>query len=141
MYREPATTPRDILVSAFSGKLFGLERRTGKIRWELTLAHSQGVVDLHIGDTVILAVTTRMLAFIDYATGKLLREVQQTSDNLSIRPTALLDGEHIHVARDGEVSCYTLSGDHVWTQPFAGKGYGAVALGFPGNVRQTDVRD
>jgi len=50
----------------------------------------------------------------------------------------MIDGGQIFIARNGEVACYTLAGDAVWVQSFQGMGFGSVALGVPGAVRQAD---
>lgn len=47
-------------------------------------------------------------------------------------------GGHIYVGRAGTVSCMTTRGQPVWVQKFEGKGFGSVALGFAGNIRQAD---
>ena len=140
MYRDPPETNRDLLITAFGGKVFALERTHGAVRWHLVLEDNAFVIDLHIGATVVLAVTISLLVFIDYATGSVHRKVEQAGKHRAARPQVLIDGQHLFVARNGEVVCYTLGGDHLWTQPFIGQGYGEVALGFPGNVRQADDR-
>lgn len=140
MHREAPETNRDLLITAFGGKMFALERANGAVRWHLVLENNAFVIDLHIGATVVLAVTISLLVFIDYATGSVHRKVKQAGEYRAARPQVLIDGQHLFVARNGEVVCYTLGGDHVWTQPFTGQGYGEVALGFPGNVRQADDR-
>ncbi|AKV00144.1 hypothetical protein AKJ09_06807 [Labilithrix luteola] len=50
----------------------------------------------------------------------------------------LFDQGQLIVSALGSVACLTLPGELVWQQPFSGEGYGAVAAGFPGNVRQAD---
>jgi outer membrane protein assembly factor BamB len=138
MYREHSETDRDLLIAAFGGKLFALERATGRVRWEVILTPPCNVVDLHIGRTIVLAVTGRHLTFVDYATGAVRRVVEQAGEHLTNRPSVLIDGAQIFIGSNGEVCCYTQDGDLVWVQPFAGKGFGGVALGFPDNVRQVD---
>lgn len=142
MYRDAANPGRDLLITAFASQVFAVERATGLLRWHLRIEDSTfaGVIDLHIGATVVLAVNMAHLVFIEYATGKLLRKVKQAGEYAAVRPIVLLDGEHIFVGRHGEAACYTLSGDPVWVQSFPGKGVGHMSLGFPGNVRQGDDR-
>lgn len=140
MYREAGATNRDLLITAFAGKVFALERANGAVRWHQVIGEAPFVIDLHIGATVVLAVTGSLLVFIDYASGTILRKVEQVGEHRAERPQVLIDGEHLFVARNGEVVCYTAGGDHVWTQPFRGQGFGNIALGFPNNVRQADDR-
>jgi outer membrane protein assembly factor BamB len=137
MYRTPATENRSILVTAFSGKIFGLDRVSGAQRWAFEFDAHAGEVELAIESGVVVACNFNKLAFIDYATGAVLRIVNLVGE-YPRRPTMLVDQGQILIARNGEVACYALSGDALWLQPFTGKGFGTIALGLPGNIRQAD---
>lgn len=137
MYREPAETDRDLLITAFHGRVLALERATGHVRWEVVLAQG-GHVDLHVGHTTVLTATAQNLVFLDYATGAVRRVIELTTDSVARRPVVLVDGERLFVGYAGELRCYTQDGELVWTRPFTGSGFSALALGFPGNVRQAD---
>lgn len=136
MYRVDAGPDRSILVTAFSSQVFGLDRQTGQILWQQTMTAGT-VVELAILEAVVVAVDGRTIAFIDYRSGQLLKSVALAGEYTS-RPVMLIDGPHVYVTHNGAVSCYTSRGDVVWLQPFRGKGFGAVALAFPGNARQAD---
>lgn len=135
MYRSDAAVDRSVLIAAFGSRVFGIERGSGQIRWEAELAGAD--VEIVIADATVIAATQTHLAFIDYRSGTIHKSVALQGNWIG-RPTMIIDGEHIYVGGNGEVSCYTLRGDAVWLQPFKGKGTGAVALGVPGNVRQAD---
>lgn len=143
MYRASAAEDRSVLVTAFKGRVFGLDRATGQVRWEVSLllqASGWGVEDeteIWIGGDVVIACSTRSLAFISYPDGRLLAS-KPIPGSYPARPTMLVDGEHVYVGRGGELSCFTTRGDLVWFQPFQGKGLGSLAIGLPGNVRQAD---
>lgn len=136
MYRANIASDRGVLLSAFGGKLFGLDRMTGHSRWAVELEGGSEVELAVEGDTVI-ACTWRRLTFIRYSDGQVLKQITLAGE-YPYRPVMLVDDGQIFVARNGEVSCYTLQGDLIWLQPFKGLGLGAVALALPGNVRQAD---
>jgi len=95
------------------------------------------VVELAVFDNVVVAVNGFVLVFLAYRTGQLHKQVKLAGQP-STRAVMLIDGHHVYVANNGEVSCYSSSGDLVWLQPFKGFGFGAVALALPGNARQAD---
>lgn len=136
MYRASSAEDRSILVSAFSGKVFGLDRVTGQQRWSVNLQDA-GEVELAVRDGMVVACTWRVLSFIRYDNGHLVKRVALIGEHPR-RPIMMIDGGQIFIARNGEVACYTLAGDPVWAQPFTGMGVGSVSLGFPGAVRQAD---
>lgn len=143
MYRESAAEDRSILVTAFKGRVFGLDRTTGQLRWEVSLVVQAGgwmvedETEIWITGGVVIAASTSRLAFIAYADGRVLAS-KEIPGSYPSRPTMLVDGQHIYIGRGGELSCFTTRGDLVWFQPFQGKGLGSLAIGLPGNVRQAD---
>lgn len=50
----------------------------------------------------------------------------------------LIDGDQIFVTHAGEVTAFGLNGEVRWHNPLKGRGSGAIALGFPGHLRQVD---
>ena len=137
MYRASSSEDRSILVSAFNGKVFGLDRATGQPRWSINLHAHGGEVELAVQDGMVVACTPSLLTFIRYDNGQVVKQVPLVGA-YPRRPIMMIDGRQIFVARNGEVACYTLGGDPLWVQPFDGMGMGSVALGFPGAVRQAD---
>lgn len=96
-----------------------------------------GEVEIAIEGGVIVACTRSVLTFIRYDDGQVMNSVALVGAHPR-QPIMVIDGGQIFVARNGEVACYTLAGDPVWVQPFGGMGFGSVALGFPGVLRQAD---
>jgi outer membrane protein assembly factor BamB len=136
MYRETAQEDRSILVTAFNGKVFGLDRGNGQVRWKFD-GLSHGEIELAVGSGVVVACSAQRLCFIELVTGRPLRMVDLVGQ-YATRPVMLIDGPHIFVARGGEVACYTTGGDWIWSQPLTGEGIGNMALALPGNARQAD---
>jgi outer membrane protein assembly factor BamB len=137
MYRADASQDRSLLIAAFLGKVFAVDRSTGQIRWRTALGSNE-VVELAIGEGLVVALTASRLAFLTYATGQIVRFVERQDEAIGGRATLLIDAGQLIVAGAGAVACYSLQGDLRWTQPFKGEGHGDVAIGFPGNVRQAD---
>lgn len=137
MYRSSAESNRSLVVVAFRGKLFANERMTGRRVWRTPIdgANNDTPIELAIGENVVVACSLNTLSFVEYTTGRLLASVQRSENG---RPTMLIDGEQLLVAGLGVVTCYTLGGQLLWRDGFAGEGYGTVTMGFPGNVRQAD---
>jgi outer membrane protein assembly factor BamB len=130
------TSANQVLVSAFNGRVFGLESSTGAIRWERNLEWADEV-EIAVEDGIVIAATGKRLAFLDLATGNPHAIVDIPGDYTG-RATMVIQGGHIYVGRAGTISCMTIRGQPVWTQGFEGRGFGSVALGFAGNVRQGD---
>lgn len=137
-YREDAREDRSVLVVAFAGQVFGLEPRTGSIVWEHALnRHRWGEVEVLVQGGRVFATDGRELHCLDYRTGSPIGRVV-IPDRYKGRPSMVIEGDRIFVASQGEVTCFSVAGDLLWAQEFSGKGMGAVALGFPGNLRQAD---
>jgi len=138
-YRENAQEDRSLLITGFANQIFAVDRATGQVRWQFRFGEKAiyREVELAIEDGVVIACTSEELVFLDYRSGHVhtrvpLQHVEQ------IRSVMLVDQGHLYISGDGDLSCYTNRGHHVWTQPFEGAGYGAVGLALPGNVRQAD---
>lgn len=140
MYRSDAGVDRSILVIAFAGKLFGIERASGATLWKVEIdgSYSSSVVEIEMGDEIVIACTSNRLAFVEYRTGKVLKNVERKET--AGRTTIMIDGDQMFLSSPGLTSCYTLQGDLVWHQGFKGEGYGEIAMGLPGHVRQADDR-
>jgi len=137
MYRQSSAEDRSILVTAFSGKIFGLDRSSGRIVWSAELESYGGEVEIVIDSGVIIACTRQRLALFEYPSGRAIAYVALAGEYAG-RPTMVVDQGQIFVARNGEIACYTMHGQALWLQPFEGMGFGSIALGLPGNVRQAD---
>lgn len=135
-YREDGREDRSILVTAFNGTLFGLDPTTGAVRWRHALGHG-GTVELQLHAGRVFASTSQALFCFEYPSGVLLGQVRIPTKYWG-RPTMLIEGDRVFLGTSGELSCFDLSGNVLWTQPFQGDGLGAMALAFPGNVRQAD---
>lgn len=118
--------------------MFGVDRSTGAVRWELGDDVVPSVVlEIAIEGNVVIVASHARLAFLDYATGR-IHAVVEIGGDYPRRPTMLVDQGQVIIARDGEVTCFTTRGERLWCQPFKGKGLGATAIGLPGNIRQAD---
>jgi outer membrane protein assembly factor BamB len=138
MYRDDPTEERPILVVAFNGRVYGKDPRTGVTHWEHQLegmGHTQ--VELTFSRGRIYASNGYTVACFAYPTGERLGTTQVPGSYRG-RPTMLVEGDYLYLATNGELSCFDRDGKLVWHDPFPGKGLGSVALGFPGNVRQSD---
>lgn len=134
MHRVPAN---NVLVTAFSNQIFGVDTASGQIVWQVVPPNGYGEIELAIEDGIVIAANSTSVSFIDYASGHVHANVPIPGE-YGRRPTMIVSGGHVYVARNGEVSCLTTRGQPVWVQPFTGKGMGSVALGVLGNIRQAD---
>jgi hypothetical protein len=131
----------DLIITAFGGKIFGVERATGAQRWRVQLSeYTTAAVELFITDERVVALSGAWLGIIERRTGRLLRKVERKDGAVGSRPVVLVEGAHLFVGGLGALACYTLEGDFVWEQPFKGEGTAEVSIGVPGNVRQADDR-
>ncbi|AUX32111.1 MULTISPECIES: PQQ-binding-like beta-propeller repeat protein [Sorangium] len=135
-YRTTAAAP--VLVAAFLGQIFGVDPVTGRVLWE----HKQGAgylsTALLITPAAIYAASMTNVACLRYPTGELLWEAKTATHG---RATLLLEGDRLFVAKQGEIECFSVTGQSLWHNRFKGKGMGPVALGVPGNVAQSDDKD
>ncbi|WP_438001586.1 PQQ-binding-like beta-propeller repeat protein [Sorangium sp. So ce185] len=136
-YRTTAAAP--VLVAAFLGQIFGVDPVTGRVLWERKQdGAGYSSTALLITPEAIYAATFNGVACLRYPTGELLWEVKTTTLG---RATLLLEGDRLFVAKQGEIECFSLTGQSLWHNRFKGKGLGPVALGVPGNVAQSDDKD
>lgn len=135
MYRAPADPP--LLVTAFANRVIGVVPSTGQIAWEVVLEGLVTSPEIAIEQGVVIAVNMDFVTFIDHATGQLRGRVALPQENRA-RPTIIVHDGYLYIGRTGDLTCVSFSGQVMWSQPFTGRGYGAMALGFPGNIRQAD---
>lgn len=147
MYRE-GESAAPILVVACKGRVHGIDRETGEKRWEVVVTTE---VDRYYGGLAVeLLVTSDRVYAASWKSDDIVciaypggEEIGRAKIGLegSGRPTMLIDGDQLFVARDGQVASLTLAGARRWVQTLAGIDREVpTALGFPGNVRQGDDR-
>jgi outer membrane protein assembly factor BamB len=136
VYRE--LEDRSILLVGINGRVIGLDRETGAVRWDNGLEGGGiGKVFLHIiGDRVLASAHGGGLFCLRYATGETLWTKTTSSQGLS---TIIVDRDVIFVGKGGEVDAFTLDGELLWSQPLKGRGMIGVSLALPGNVQQSDA--
>lgn len=135
----PSTDDRSLLIIGIKGYAVAVERETGAERWRVKLEESWegSPVELLVSGGVVYATgSSREVYWLDYATGAQLRHVATTA--ASGRATLLLDGSSLFVTRAGSVDCFSLDGVKRWHNELQGLGHGAIAMGFPDNIRQGD---
>ncbi len=131
---------RSILVCAFANTIHGVERTSGQIRWTAQPFgdSEQGTeVELAVSEHIVIAVTKANIAFLDYTSGQSL-VAMGLPEGVESRPTMVIDGPHVYVARACWVACYTLRGQLLWNTKIKSDDLSSMALGVPGNVRQAD---
>jgi outer membrane protein assembly factor BamB len=138
-YRQNAAPPerdRSILVVGLNGRVFGLDRATGAIRWRVQLPGVRSEVALAVDYGVVIASSHGGgLHCLDYLTGA-VRWSEVTRD--TGRATILIEPDQIVCIKDGYIDCFSPDGERLWQQPLKGEGIGRAALGYPGNVVQAD---
>lgn len=137
MYRQDASPDRTILVTTFNSRVFGIDRATGDIRWSVVreLGDDQ-IYEIAIEGDVVIAASSTNIGFIDYRSGTVHAIVP--IGGMARRPLMVVDGGFVYLSTSGELVCFTTRGQVVWKQGFKGHGYGPMALGLPGNIRQAD---
>jgi outer membrane protein assembly factor BamB len=128
---------QDILIVGIGGQVVGIDAATGQTRWEDGLkGGGYGEVALAATERHVFASAAGSMLFcFNYSTGELLWRADTTSSG---RATIVVQGERVFVAKGGEVNCFTLDGRRQWSQKLPGKGFGSIAMGFPGNLVQAD---
>lgn len=140
VYREDAVVPeldRSTLVVGISGRLFGIDRATGDVRWQYAIpGWVKGEVFLAVryGLVIASAFSGRIVA-LDYQSGA-ERWIAETT--ASGRASIVVESDLIVCAKGGYVDAFDHAGAKRWSQPLRGAGQGRIALGFPGNVAQAD---
>lgn len=131
----------ELVCVAFGGKLFGIERDTGAIRWSVDFSEwNAPIVELTLTAERALACSSHYLLIANRRTGEVIRKVHRKDEAVGGRPVVLHDRDRLLIGAQGAVACYSTDGDLLWQQPFKGQGFGEMALGLPGNVRQADDR-
>jgi len=133
-YRDkPGAAP--VLIIAFNGTVYGFEPKTGRQVWQQAIGESTIAV-VFDGEDRIYASASSSLACIDYRTGRVHWSV---TTRFTGRAALVVQDGLVFVGRAGEAECFTTDGKPLWHEPFTGKGYGAIAIGFPGNFVQGDA--
>ncbi len=137
----PMELDRSILVVGLRGRILGLDRSTGVLRWENKLgldvgkgAYREVALEMRYG-AVIVSGFTNTIYRIDYQSGNTLWKAYTSASGPA---TIVIEADCVIVAKDGYLDCFSLDGESLWKQPLSGKGHGSVALGFPGNVQQAE---
>lgn len=131
----------ELICVAFAGKLFGIDRDTGQLRWNVDFSEwSSPIVELQLAAERAFAFTTQHFLIVNRRTGEVIKKVERKDETVGQRPMVLLDRDRFLIAAMGAVACYTVEGAFLWQQPFKGKGFGDMAIGVPGNIRQADDR-
>ncbi len=151
VYRDTET--HALLIAAFSGRVFGIDRMTGARRWEFEGREAGGTLSETVAGASgrAMAPIVRVLVFggrvyaffgnelccLEYANGKLIWRVPTIG---LARGAALLhDEERLFIAGHGALACFNRDGDLLWRDEFHGKGHGKMALALPGFAAQADV--
>ncbi len=127
----------NILILGISGKLVGIDSSTGQVRWENGMKGG-GYGEVGIAATteyVFASAQSAKLFCLRYGSGEELWVVDTSSMG---RATIVVEDDRVYVAKSGVVDCFTFDGSCVWTQRLEGKGFGRIAMGFPGNIVQAD---
>jgi len=133
-YRN-AAVPTGPVVVTFNGRVFGLEPETGAVRWEHRLEGWRSTARLAITEQHVVIATHTDVHCFDYQTGEEYWKVKRVHSGAA---SVLVVNERVVVASNGEVECVTMTGEPLWSNGFAGKGYGALAMGVPYSVIQAD---
>ena len=139
-YREAEAlieTDRSILVVGLAGKVVGVDRATGQLRWVNDLpggGHGSVFIACRHGALVVSALGKAVYR-LDYLTGETLW-MAETSERG--RATIVIEPDVIVVAKAGYIDGFDHAGQRVWTQTLEGMGIARVALAFPGNIAQSD---
>ena len=127
---------RSLLVVGVAGKVIGLERDTGQLRWRNDL-RGGGTGEVFIAfryGALVVSANGDAVFRLDYTTG---RNPVAGADPECRRATIVIEPEVIVLAKSGYLDAFRHDGQKLWTQPLTGM-VGATALGFPGNVAQAD---
>jgi outer membrane protein assembly factor BamB len=123
-----------LLVIAAAGQIVGVDALSGKERWRRPVGN--GPVALVIrGGRIYASSRAPTIHCFDHPSGE-PRWSWQTSAHG--RASIVIEGEHLYLAKGGEVECFTLDGHRLWGAPAKLGLGGSAALGFPGNVMQAD---
>jgi outer membrane protein assembly factor BamB len=129
-----AVEDKSIVVTAVSGKLVGLDARSGSVVWEHAI--DNGTPMLLIGQGLVLAAVGQSLYCCDYKTGRPMWRAALSA--YAARITMIFEGEHVYAFGAGVVDAFDRVGRRVWTRPILPGANASGAIGVPGNVSQAD---
>ena len=130
----------DIVVIAFSERVFGMAAATGQRVWEQPgLDWGRGTFRLVVEDGRVCGLSpTGHLFCLDYATGAALWQTPAGAPGSMA--TLLVKGGFVFVGSAGEFQAFALAdGRHLWKDDFKGKGTGDVTIAIPGASAQVDL--
>lgn len=130
----------DIVVIAFSERVFGMAATTGQRIWEQPgMDWGRGTFRLVVEDGRVFGLApTGHLFCLDYATGSALW--QTPAGTPSSMATLLVKGAYVFVGAAGEFHAFAAAdGRPLWKDEFKGKGVGNVAIAVPGASAQVDL--
>ena len=125
---------KSIVVATVSGKLVGLDARTGAIAWEHAI--DNGTPQLVIAQDLVLAAVGQSLYCCDYRTGRPMWRAALSA--YSPRVTMVIEGDAIYAFGAGVVDAFDRIGRRLWTRTIAQGSAASGAIGVPGNVSQAD---
>jgi len=123
-----------LLVIAAAGHVVGIDALSGKERWRRPVGNGPVAIVVR-GNRIYASSKATTIHCFDYPSGE-QRWSWQTSGHG--RAAMVIEGEHLYLAKGGEVECFTLDGHRLWSAPAKLGLGGAAGIGFPGNVMQAD---
>lgn len=130
-YRSQPRHP--LVVTAFRGVVIAVDTSSGKENWRAELG-ALGAVRLHVDEHRVIALGAYRMLVLRYTTGEVIANLDAGGTTL------LVDGDVAYVSASGVVIAVDLvAGEILWRNELPGTGYGAAALGTPGNTVQADV--
>jgi outer membrane protein assembly factor BamB len=131
MYRKADAPERDLVIIALNGEVAAIDRQSGEEKWRAAiLGASVGTMALAIASgRVYTATEEEIVACFDYRTGD---RVWQATTRAFGRPTLLVDGDQVIVARGAHLECVSReTGELLWHAVLRGMGKGVTAIGLP----------
>lgn len=139
MYRAPPPPP--LLVTAFGGRIFGLEPTTGRRAWtyETSRTGSGNPVRVCVEADRVYALAGGWLHVLEDLTGRLHGKVE-VPVGIGPRGTLMVLEGRIYCGGGGAVACFDVGGVLLWSDDFPGMGVDEVAFAVPGHSIQADQR-
>jgi outer membrane protein assembly factor BamB len=138
-YREGEAiveSTRDILVVGLAGKVIGLDRRGGEIRWTRVLQSLGGVFVALRHGLLVVSGNASSVHRLDYLSGEVVWSKPTTANG---RATILIETDVVIVAKGGYLDAFAHDGAPLWKQELKGMGIDAATLALPGNIAQADT--
>ncbi|MCA9622796.1 MAG: PQQ-binding-like beta-propeller repeat protein [Myxococcales bacterium] len=126
-YRASASD-QPLLIAAFNGRIFGLDPASGSIVWEFELPEGRFPVHIAVADDRVFAAALDKLHCLDAKTGARQWDTALAFQGVS---EVRVMGHALLVVSNGELECFSLTGEALWQNGFVGKGWGVISLGGP----------